>query len=187
MTRRIQDKLTAIVDEIDRTGHASQMRLTVLKKWLERPGRLQRFALSVAARAASAEDVAESEDPCLLDLAQGLLGDWSLDAPAPDRVAAKILHGRLKAFQDEYKRLQWARVRMIQSKRLLIVEMGLEVYLYAPSAPSEGYRLAVAFCEHYDSRYGTDLNGPSRERVLELLDLVDAIEAQERSEPSLAA
>ncbi|NEV63136.1 hypothetical protein [Thiorhodococcus minor] len=187
MTRRIQDKLAAIVDEIDRTGHANQMRLTALKKWLQQPKRLQRFALSLAARAARVEDVADGEDPCLLDLARNLLGDWSLDAPAPDRVAAKILHGRLKAFQDEYKRLGWGRVRTIQSKRLLIIEMGLEVFLYDPAGPSEGYRLAVAFCENYDSRYGTDLNGPSRDRVLELLEIVDAVETQERSEPSLAA
>ncbi|NEX20160.1 hypothetical protein G3480_07500 [Thiorhodococcus mannitoliphagus] len=183
MTRRIQDKLASIVDEIDRAGHANQTRLTVLKKWLEKPERLQRFALSLAVRAVSAAGAADDADPCLLDLARNLLDTWTLDAPAPDRVAAKILLGRLKAFQDDHKRLQWGQVRRIHSTPLLLIEMGLEIFLYAPTNRSEGYRLAVAYCEGY----GTDLNGESRARVLELLEIVDAIEIQEQSEPSLAA
>lgn len=33
-------------------------------------------------------------------------------------------------------------------------------------------RLAVAYCEHYDARYGQDLNGPSRTRLEELCDFI---------------
>jgi hypothetical protein len=45
------DKLTAIVTQIAAQGNADVLRLTVLKKWFERPGRLPAFALWMASRA----------------------------------------------------------------------------------------------------------------------------------------
>lgn len=47
------EKLLKVVDEIDAHGHASLTRLTVLKKWFERPKRLSAFSLWAAARAVS--------------------------------------------------------------------------------------------------------------------------------------
>ena len=58
MPPRIQDKLAAIIAEIDRTGHAKTTRLNVLKKWFEHPGRLRAFGLWVAERAAARGDTA---------------------------------------------------------------------------------------------------------------------------------
>jgi hypothetical protein len=53
MRTNIPEKLLNIVEEIDEHGNASLTRLTVLKKWLERPERLSAFAIWVAARATS--------------------------------------------------------------------------------------------------------------------------------------
>ena len=53
MRTNIPEKLLKIVEEIDENGNASLTRLTVLKKWLERPERLSAFAIWVAARAVS--------------------------------------------------------------------------------------------------------------------------------------
>ena len=42
------DKLTAVIAQVAAQGNADVLRLTVLKNWFERPGRLQAFALWVA-------------------------------------------------------------------------------------------------------------------------------------------
>jgi hypothetical protein len=47
MLTSVPEKLLAIVDDIDAGGDANLTRLTVLKKWFERPGRLVPFALWV--------------------------------------------------------------------------------------------------------------------------------------------
>ena len=48
----IHAKLAAIIRELDRTGHADGLRLTVLKKWFADPGRLYAFRPWVARQAA---------------------------------------------------------------------------------------------------------------------------------------
>jgi hypothetical protein len=46
-------------------------------------------------------------------------------------------------------------------------------------SPTQGYRLAVDFCAHDDARCGTDLNGPSRDRLEEIIDFIGIVEARE--------
>ena len=53
MQTNIPEKLLMIVDEMDPNGSANLTRLTILKKWLERPERLSAFAIWVAAGAVS--------------------------------------------------------------------------------------------------------------------------------------
>ena len=53
MRTTVPEKLLAIADEIDERGEAQLTRLTVLKKWFERPGRLPAFGVFIAARATS--------------------------------------------------------------------------------------------------------------------------------------
>jgi hypothetical protein len=102
------DKLTAVIVQIAAQGNAEVLRLTVPKKWFERPGRLPAFALWVASRA---------------------------------------------------------------------VEQGR--YSWHADSPSLGYKLAVDYSAHYDPRYGTGLNGPSRDRLQELVDFIRHREALE--------
>jgi hypothetical protein len=49
----VPEKLLKVVEEIDEHGQADLTRLTVLKKWFERPRRLSAFAIWVATRASS--------------------------------------------------------------------------------------------------------------------------------------
>jgi hypothetical protein len=96
------------------------------------------------------------------------------------------LHDRLHTYQSTHRRLQWGTVRVITDPNLLLIEEALAVYLWYATTPSLGYKLAAAYCEHYDPRYGPGLNGPSRDRLQELIAFVRAREAQEvaHSRPS---
>ena len=42
------------------------------------------------------------------------------------------------------------------------------LHLSRAAVPSDGYKLAADFCQHYDSRYGNCLSGPSRTKILEM-------------------
>ena len=178
MPASVADKLAAVIGQIDETGNADLLRLTVLKKWFERPGRLAAFAIWTAFHAASRGGQATGPARDLFQEAHELLlgrGERSeLDA-----VAAERLHRRLRAFQNTYQRLKWGPVRIVKVSDLLLVEKALAAYLSHPHPPSQGYKLAVAYCEHYDPRYGNGLNGPSRVRLEEIVDFIRHREAQE--------
>lgn len=53
MRTNIPEKLLKVVEEIDGHGQADHTRLTVMKKWFERPRHLSAFAIWVATRASS--------------------------------------------------------------------------------------------------------------------------------------
>jgi len=165
---RILERLHAVIREIDSDGHANPTRLTVLKKWFEPPGRLPAFRLWVAGRAVSGAGTPRGEAGALIGEARRLLAEGAGIA----RADAVWLVGPLRAFQDTHQRQKWGAVRVIRDRSLLPVEEGLGLYLAASPSPSDGYRLAVAYCEHYDRRYGQDLNGPSRTRLEELCDFI---------------
>ena len=71
-------------------------------------------------------------------------------------------------------------MRVIHNQNLFLVEGGLGLYLRRNNSPTDGYRLAAAYCEHYDPRYGTGFNGPSAVRIEEIADFVLAIEITSR-------
>jgi len=64
------------------------------------------------------------------------------------------------------------------------VEKGLALFLGRDISPSDGYRLAVDFCQHHDSRLGNSLNGPSRERIIEISRFIHECERVETGEAS---
>jgi hypothetical protein len=178
----IQEQLAAIITEIDRTGHADVLRLTVLKKWFRQPGRLAAFGLWVARRAAARGALSEGVAAELLGQAHALLTEPGLYGARPDWTATETLYRRSRAFQDQFERQAWGPVRMIRNWDLLLVEQGLALYLGHCDSPTDGYRLAVDDCANYDPRYGTDLNGPSRDRLEALRMYVTAVEAAAQSE-----
>ena len=63
----------------------------------------------------------------------------------------------------------------IKNWNLYLVEEGLRLYLGNRVSPSNGYKLAADYCQHYDPKYGTSLNGPSRTKVEEILHFVVTI------------
>jgi hypothetical protein len=180
MPNSVLDKLYAVIHEIDDAGHANPTRLTVLKKWFQQPGRLPAFGLWVAGQAASRVDKATGTAAELFHEARTLLKGEEMTPTVPDLVAAKDLHARLRAYQNTYQRQRWGPVRVVENWDLLLLEGGLAIYLWHQNSPSDGYRLAVKYCEHYDPRYGQDLNGPSRDRLAEIMHFIQDVEVQER-------
>ncbi len=185
MRSNVPEKLLAIVEEIDARGHASLTRLTVLKKWFENPGRLPALGLWVARRAAGRKGKTKAEAGALLNEARALLGSTatreSFTQPV-ERGAAQTLHRRARDFHQEFQQQQWGPVRIIHCWSLLLVEQGLALYLGESTSPFDGYKLAADFCQHYDSRYGNSLCGPSRTKVMEIVRFMFAVEAIEVDE-----
>jgi len=180
MRSNVPEKLLAIVEEIDARGCANLTRLTVLKKWFERPGRLPAFGLWVAQRAAGQKGRTKAGAGALLDEARTLLGSTSTRRqPAIDRRAALSLHDRARDFQNEHEEHRWAPVRIITCWPLLLVEKGLALHLRLADSPSEGYKLAADFCQHYDPRYGNSLCGPGRTKLMEIVRFMFTVEATE--------
>ena len=171
------EKLLKVVDEIDAQGHASLTRLTLLKKWFERPKRLSAFALWVAARAVSRKGKTGGAAAALFLEARALLAGLNKIKPKLERQTAQRLHDRLRDFQHEYKNQQWGQVRVVHNWNLLLVEEALSIYLWHVHSPSHGYKLAADYCRHYDSRYGTSLNGPSRAKIKEIVRFMFVVEA----------
>jgi hypothetical protein len=85
MRTKIPEKLLKIVEDIDAQGQANLTRLTVLKKWFERPGRLTAFAFWVAARAMSRKGRAGGAAAGLFKEARALLDGQDKFLPALDR------------------------------------------------------------------------------------------------------
>jgi len=179
MPPSLPSQLASIIAEIDRTGHADVLRLTVLKKWFKDLGRVRAFGLWVAERAAVRRDITDGEAGDLFALARAVLLEQPPAGAKPEWVETERLYRRMCAFQNEVTRQQWGPVRIIRNHDLLLVEEGLALYLDLRTTPTDAYRLAVEDCAHYDGRYGRDLNGPSRDKLLALIGFVTTREAME--------
>jgi hypothetical protein len=185
MRTQIPEKLLAIVEEVDAHGSASLTRLTVLKKWFEYPGRLPAFGLWIAKRAAGRKGKTKAEAGALLEEARALLGTTATREGflrTVDPAAAKLLQDRARDFQNEFQHQQWGPVRIIHCWPLLLVEQGLALYLGPSASPADGYKLAADFCQHYDTRHGNSLNGPSRTKIMEIVRFMFNLEAIEESD-----
>ena len=179
MRTSVPEQLLKVVDEINTHGHASLTRLTVLKKWFERPKRLYAFALWTAARAVSRKSKTGGAAAVLFLEARALLAGLDKTTPKLNRQAAQRLHDRLQDFHNEYTNQQWGLVRIVHNWNLLLVEEALGICLWHADSPSHGYKLAADYCRHYDSRYGTSLNGPSQAKIKEIVRFMFAVEALE--------
>lgn len=165
------DKVQKIIDDINTHGNVGLTRLTVLKKWFVYPERLSAFGIWVAQWAITHAELTDNEHLALLDEARILLESISSEKKPKDSTlkSAHGLHKRLHEFQNEIKNIKWSSVRLIHCWPLFLVEKGLAIYLGISNAQSDGYRLAVSFAKNYDSRYGAGLNGPSQDRLKDLL------------------
>jgi hypothetical protein len=175
-------KLLKIVTDIKECGYANLTRLTVLKKWFETPRRLASFGIFIAMQAARQPRETTGETTELSRDADEILVNVDVFEPNIPRTDATRVHARLQAFQNEHRDIKWTSLRIIHNLNLFLVESGLRLYLSHRDSPTEGYRLAVDYCEHYDPRYGNGLCGPSANRIEEIAGFVLAIEAHEEAE-----
>lgn len=187
----VPEKLMEIVEEIDANGQARLTRLTVLKKWFkQRPERLVPFALWVAARATSRKGKTKGEAATLFREARSLLKGLDQLRPELDRVAAKRLYDRLRAFQNEYERQRWTLVRVVRNWNLLVLEEAIGIALGHTDSPADGYKLAANYCRHIDPEYLEALNGPSQTKILEIVRFMftrEALEDWPSGEPKSSA
>lgn len=170
------------VDDLDASGSANQTRLTVLKKWFERPGRLPAFGLWVARRSAGRKGKTRGAAGGLLDEGRRLLGTDGTGPAA--RPALQSMHDRARALQNDREEHRWTTVRIVNCWQLLLVEKGLVLFLAENGIPSAGYELAADYCTHYDPRFGHGLNGPSRAKIMEIVRYMFTVEALEDLKPS---
>ena len=177
-------KLQKIIEDIKENGNANLTRLTILKKWFEIPSRLTSFGIFIARSACQSTFKTTGDAASLLRESKLLLTDVDVFDPDILHATAANLHARLVSFQNKHQKLEWGSVRLIRDKNLFFVEGGLGLYLWHSRAPTEGYRLAAAFCEHYDPRYGNGLNGPSVDRIEEIARHILAAEAHEKIAPT---
>lgn len=185
MRTAVPERILAIIDQIDADGNAPLTRLTVLKKWFERPRRLSMFGLWVARRAAGRKGKTKGEHGALLQEASKLLGPASTRESffvEPERRATQDLYDRARASQAEFEKQAWGPVRVVTCWPLLLVEQGLAIYLWHADSPSHGYKLAADWAQNHDSRYGNGLNGPSRGKLDELVRFMFTVESLEDGE-----
>ncbi len=178
----VPEKILKIIDDIGIQENVPLTRLTVLKKWLEHPGRLTAFGLWVARRAAGRKGKTNGEAAALLNETRGMLGPASTRESyfqSIDRKSAESLRQRAREFQNEFKNQNWGPVRVIHCWPLFLVEQGLAVHLGRSTSPADGYKLAADWAQHYDSRYGNGLNGPSQGKLHELVRFMYTVEALE--------
>jgi hypothetical protein len=176
------EKIQQIIDDIDAKGKASLTRLTVLKKWFERPGRLSAFGLWIARRAAGRPGQTKGPAGALLDETRALLGTASARDSVfqqIDRRAAESLHDRAKAFHSDFENQPWGPVRLIHCWPVLLVEGGLALHTGRNRHPGDGYKLAADWAQNDDPKYGHGLSGPSRGKLHELVRFMFTVEALE--------
>ena len=185
MRSSVPEKLLAIVEEIDAQGWARLTRLTVLKKWFEHEGRMRAFGLWAARRSAGRKGKTKAEAGAVLDEARAVLGTTatreSFLQPVEQDVA-QALYERARKAQNELENQPSGPVRLIHCWPLLLVEEGLALYLGQAKSPTDGYKLAADFCQHYDSRHGNSLSGPSRTKLMEVVRFMFTIEALEEED-----
>ena len=181
MRTEVPEKLLAIILMVEETGSANITRITVLKKWFERPGRLTAFGAWVAGRASARKGKTLGEAALLFDDARVLLKGVHKVRPELNRRSAEALHRRLVDFQNEHERQGFGSVRIIMNWNLLLVEKGLALYLDGDS-PEQGYELAADFCKKYDSRFADSLTAESAAKLQELMRWMYTIEALEDEE-----
>ena len=182
MRTAVPEKILNIIADIDTYGNVPLTRLTVLKKWFEGPGRLSNFGLWVARRAAGRKGKTKAAAGALLDEARALLGSAATResfSQQIDPAAAESLHDRARDFQNEFQNQQWGPVRIIHCWPLLLVEEGLALHVGRAVTPSDGYKLASDWAQHYDPSWGNGLNGPSRGKLQELVRFMFNVEAIE--------
>jgi hypothetical protein len=187
MPTSVPEKLLKLAADIESDGDAPLTRLTVLKKWFERPGRLPAFAEWMGHRVISQKGKASGKAVALFRDAKKLLKEIDKADPVLSlgaREVASQLHQRLRKFQNVYRATRWGQIRSIENWPLLLVDKSLELILNFCPEPSDGYKLAADYCKNYDPSYGEALNGPSTNKIREIVCWMLSVEAREDNQPT---
>jgi len=157
-------------------GNANLTRLTILKSGLVTPGGCLRSPSGWRVGPFRARAKPGFEAAALFRQARALLARVNPYAPKVDRKLAKVLHDCLQTFQNEYKTSNGGPVRIIHNWDLLLVEAGAGHLSLVLRLARTRLQTGGDYCQHYDSRCGNGLNGPSRTKIEEMARFVYKLE-----------
>lgn len=153
----VADRITGIISEVERTGHQSATRLTIIKKWLQTGDRLASFAVFSAKQAIAKGKRKNVDEQALFSRAEELYASADVLHPKIAKQAGDALYDALRKHQSTYKQTQWGSVRLIQSMDLLLIEQAIDILLYHRDRTEMGYELLASQCVSYDPRHGNGL------------------------------
>jgi hypothetical protein len=158
-------KLAQIARDLSEGANYSITRLTILKSLCEDPEVAAHFAVYLARHTSRSTNKRSnsghlSKDELHNDLitrSVERLGRYVERPSDPEREALQGILRELESVNDEYESIPYGVVRIIQDKKVLIVEHAVRCVLSPYSAPNQAYHLARDYAERYDPRYGTGL------------------------------
>jgi hypothetical protein len=168
----VPDKILSIIDSIHENGSQELTRLTVLKKWFQDPNRLSAFSIFIAKRVVHRNQKSQGDAGKLFQEARELLAPVDELNPTISEQQIEKVCDSLHEYQNDTKKLKWARVRIIKVNDLFIIEEAFKILLWDLGNPSSGYRLAAKYCENYDPSYGNNLNKGSVKALKEIANFI---------------
>ena len=150
---RVCTRLKQLVSELKRGASFPVTRLTCLKAVCADHKLASAFALylaNLAARPSRMQGRISSQERRLLSISRRMLAAYRLNRRNPMGSPLWDLLRQLEESQNEYKRIPWGPVRLIKSRRLLVVEEALHCMLSPDTAPFWAYQAAKDYAERYD-------------------------------------
>jgi hypothetical protein len=182
MLLRIQ-KLVGLPAEIRQSQWGVEItRLTVLKSLCQQPELANRFVLHLARktfehlglnknRTAPSDRPIELSHRRMMEEALEGMASWQRNPTEQLRRSLSDLHGRMRAEQNEHRKIPFGHVRLITDSKLLIFEYALSCHLAdEQSVGTLVYRTASHYAERYDSSHGTGLIPTSIPFVQDIID-----------------
>ena len=163
---RIAQRLWVIAGQLRDGQRFNSIRLTLLKRPCEDPIVAGAFALSLAEKTLQNAD---EEDAHYIDAARLLqyrqlmahvvetMRDLIATPTLDKRVALTTAVAALAKMQSTYVNVAWNTVREIECNDAYVVELAGQCQLDTEQAGPLAYRLARAYAERYNPRYGTGL------------------------------
>ena len=189
MKTSVPENILLIADQIDEDGSVNITKLTIVKKWFEKPHRRKAFALWMARHAAGKPGKVDANAKRLLNDAKKLLGSAPRRGALSteiDREKISLLFDRARTFYDEHGPGKWGSVRVIRCQALLLIEKSMALLQVGTSLPAEAYELLATWVKHFDSRFFDTLNGPSSGRLREFVRFMFSVEAFEDDTEAMA-
>jgi hypothetical protein len=173
-------RLAQIAAALRQGEHFEVTRLTTLKSLCADAQAAAHFALSLARLTASKmqeKDCPSHLDPEQWDAYKALvakaLAHMDAYVKEPSAQVSRAIwsvQSDVRDVQNTYKPHQWGPVRIIHSTEVLLIEYALSCLLQPTMSADWGYRIARAYAERYNARYGTGLIPASAPLVEDIAD-----------------
>jgi hypothetical protein len=173
-------KLAGIAEELRQGSDFPVTRLTLLKRLCQSPDAANRFVVHLAKL--TWRKMRRRSPPGHLDVARwsqykALVGKAipQMQSYLEDKTSTRAssldnLLSRVERAQNEYRRMRWGAVRIIESKELLLVEKALRCVLFPHESAYWAYQVAKGYAERYDPDYFDELIPESAPMVEDIAD-----------------